>query len=438
MKYDAVIFDLDGTLTDTLGDLKNSVNYALREFGFPERTLDEVRSFVGNGVRKLIYLSVPENTDEETAERCLSVFKEYYKTHSLVETKPYNGIISMLEVLKKQGIKTAVVTNKMHEAAEEIVKIFFGNLIDVTLGQIDGVAQKPQPDGIYHVLGKLGVLHKKSVYVGDSEVDCITAKNAGVPCIGVTWGFRDKFVLVENGADYIADVPEDILGFADYITDRLFEMQDLKYRDFHSKLMPTVEKSKIIGVRTPELRRFAKEISKTNLADKFMEKLPHNYYEENNLHAFLIENIKDYDRCIEELNRFLPFVDNWATCDMMRPKIFKKYLPELLCEIKKWLKSNDTYTVRFAIECLMCYYLDEKFRAEYPELVSGIRSDEYYVKMMQAWYFATALSKKYDEILPFIEENRLDADVHNKTIQKALESYRITKEQKIHLKTLKR
>lgn len=213
MKYEAVIFDLDGTLTDTLGDLKNSVNFALREFGFPERTLDEVRSFVGNGVRKLVYSSVPENTDDEIAERCLSVFKEYYKNNSLVETKPYDGIIPMLEILKKQGVKIAVVTNKMHEAAEEIVKIFFGNLTDITLGQIDGVAQKPQPDGIYHVIQKLGVSKEKAVYVGDSEVDCVTAKNAEIPCIGVTWGFRDKSVLIENGADYIADNPDDVIKY---------------------------------------------------------------------------------------------------------------------------------------------------------------------------------------------------------------------------------
>lgn len=213
MKYEAVIFDLDGTLTDTLGDLKNSVNYAMREFGFPERTLEEVRSFVGNGVRKLIYLSVPENTDSATAERCLAVFKEYYKNNSLVETKPYDGITEMLENIKSKGIKTAVVTNKMHEAAEEIVRIFFGNLIDITLGQVDGVVQKPQPDGIYYVLDKLGVSKEKSIYVGDSEVDCVTAKNAKIPCIGVTWGFRDESVLVENGADFIADIPEEIIGY---------------------------------------------------------------------------------------------------------------------------------------------------------------------------------------------------------------------------------
>lgn len=210
MKYDAVIFDLDGTLTDTLEDLKNSVNFAMREFGFPERTTDEVRSFVGNGVKRLIDLSVPENTSDEVSAECLSVFKSFYKDNSLVSTKPYDGIIPMLEKLKKDGVKTAIVTNKMHEAAVDIVNLFFGELIDVAIGQIDGVAQKPQPDGIYSALEKLGVSKEKSVYVGDSEVDCITAKNAGIPCIGVTWGFRDREILVGNGADFIINFPEEI------------------------------------------------------------------------------------------------------------------------------------------------------------------------------------------------------------------------------------
>ncbi len=224
----------------------------------------------------------------------------------------------------------------------------------------------------------------------------------------------------------------------DYIKKQLFEMQDLKYRDFHSKLMPTVDKEKVIGIRTPELRKFAKKISKTEYKIEFMKNLPHEYYEENNLHAFLIEEIKDYCLCIAELNRFLPYVDNWATCDMMRPEIFKKHLHELLGEIGKWLESADTYTVRYGIEMLMIHYLDGNFKTEYADSVAGIRSDEYYIKMMQAWYFATALSKHYEKILPYLEENRLDADTHNKTIRKAIESYRISDDKKKYLRTLKR
>jgi len=220
----------------------------------------------------------------------------------------------------------------------------------------------------------------------------------------------------------------------EYIRKRLFELQDTDYREFHSKLIPTVEKELIIGVRTPDLRKLAKEISKTEYAERFLEILPHKYYEENNLHAFIIEEIKDYDVCVSEINRFLPFVDNWATCDMMRPEIFKKHLRELIDEIRKWINSDDVYAVRFGVEMLMCHYLDSDFNSEYPEMVSRIRSDEYYIRMMVAWYFATALSKRYDEIVPYIENFRLDADTHNKTIRKAVESYRITDEQKAYLR----
>ncbi len=218
----------------------------------------------------------------------------------------------------------------------------------------------------------------------------------------------------------------------------LFEMQDLKYRDFHSKLMPTVDKEKIIGVRTPQLRKYASAFAKTEDAAAFLQNLPHQYYEEDNLHGFLIENMKDYNQCIENLDRFLPYVDNWATCDMMNPKVLKKEPEKLMAKIKVWLNAKETYVVRFAIGCLMNHYLEEHFTTECADLVAQVQSEEYYIQMMQAWYFATALAKQYDAILPYLLECRLTTWVHNKTIQKAVESYRITPEQKIYLKTLKR
>lgn len=218
---------------------------------------------------------------------------------------------------------------------------------------------------------------------------------------------------------------------------QLFELQDLGYRDFHSRLMPTVDKETIIGIRTPALRKFAKEYGRDCDRDEFMQMLPHDYYEENNLHGFLIEGIKDYDQCITALNQFLPYVDNWATCDLMCPKIFKKYLTELLEQIHIWIRSDETYTIRFAMNMLMRFYLDEEFQPEYLEMVASVHSEEYYVNMMIAWYFATALAKQYETTLPYIEQHKLDTDPHNKAIQKAVESYRITDEQKIHLKTLK-
>ncbi len=221
------------------------------------------------------------------------------------------------------------------------------------------------------------------------------------------------------------------------ITEQLFALQDLEYKKFHSKLMPTITPNVIIGVRTPELRKFAKQLAKSTDVELFLQELPHHYYEENNLHGFIIESIKDFDACIATLNQFLPFVDNWATCDMMAPKVLKTDLPKLYEWVKVWIASGETYTIRFGVNMLMKYFLDEAFLPEYPALVASIQSEEYYVKMVVAWYFATALAKQYEVVVPYLEEKRLDVWTHNKTIQKAVESYRITSEQKAYLKTLK-
>lgn len=222
-----------------------------------------------------------------------------------------------------------------------------------------------------------------------------------------------------------------------YVRERLFALQDLKYCDFQSKLIPTVDKSTMIGVRTPDLRKLAKELSKIPETAEFLAILPHNYYEENNLHGSLIEQIKDYDICMKKLESFLPFIDNWATCDLTHPKVLKKHLPELLEKVKEWLKSQHTYTIRFGIGMLMNFYLDKEFKPEYLALAAEVRSQEYYVNMMIAWYFATALSKQYTTTLPYIEQHYMEKWTHNKAIQKAIESYRITDEQKAYLRTLK-
>jgi len=274
----------------------------------------------------------------------------------------------------------------------------------------------------------------------------------------------------------------------DDIRSRLFALQDVPYRDFQAKLIPTVDPETMIGVRTPALRQLAKELAKspsgngkagsgkagpagsgktasgkngkassakkhTGLPPElsaFLSELPHRYFDENQLHAFLISEIKDFDVCIAETERFLPYIDNWATCDQMSPKIFRKHRPELLPYIRKWIvpdgtgagtfkvSPEKTYIVRFGTGMLMEHFLDDDFDPAYPELVSRIRSGEYYVNMMTAWYFATALAKQYDAVLPYLTEKRLDPWVHNKTIQKAVESFRITPEQKAYLKTLRR
>ncbi len=223
----------------------------------------------------------------------------------------------------------------------------------------------------------------------------------------------------------------------DEIQKELFSLQDESYRDFQSKLIPTVASETVIGVRTPELRKLAKQWAKDERIGEFLNDLPHRYFDENQLHAFIISEIRDYEECMEKVRRFLPFVDNWATCDQMSPKVFKKHHPELLCLIREWLNADHVYTVRFALGMLMQHFLDEDFDPAYLEMAASIRSEAYYINMMTAWYFATALAKQYGAALPYLEKKRLDRWTHNKSIQKAVESYRISDEQKAYLKELR-
>ena len=218
---------------------------------------------------------------------------------------------------------------------------------------------------------------------------------------------------------------------------KLHGLQDLKYRDMYVRIIPNINPESIIGVRTPELRSIAKEMLKSGEYKAFLRELPHEYFEENQLHAFIISGIKDLSECMEEAEKFLPYVNNWATCDQMSPKIFKKHRNELLVHIKKWIRSEETYTIRFGVKMLMDHFLDDDYDSKYPEMVAELRSEEYYVNMMIAWYFATALAKQYESVLPFIEGKRLDDWTHNKAIQKSVESRRITEEQKLYLKSLK-
>ena len=223
----------------------------------------------------------------------------------------------------------------------------------------------------------------------------------------------------------------------DDIRQALFGMQDTKYRDFQVKLIPGSDPETMIGVRTPDLRSYAKELLKRGDVSEFLSELPHRYFDENQLHAFILSDMKDYETCVREVERFLPYVDNWATCDQMSPKVFKKHKTELLEHVKLWLDSDKTYTVRFGVGMLMEHFLDGDFEISYPEMVCQIKSQEYYVNMMRAWYFATALTKQYESSIVFIENKKLDVWTHNKAIQKALESYRVTPERKEYLRSLK-
>lgn len=222
-----------------------------------------------------------------------------------------------------------------------------------------------------------------------------------------------------------------------HLQEELFKLQDTVYRNFHSSLMPGVDKEAVIGVRIPVLRKFAKEYAKSGETEQFMRELPHKYYEENNLHMMLIGQIKGYDECISELEKFLPYIDNWATCDSPLPKCFDKNKEDVLEWAKNWIATDATYVKRYGMGVMMRLFLDEDFKEEYIQLVASVKSEEYYVNMMIAWYMATALAKQWDAAIPYIQERKLSEWVHRKSIQKAVESYRITPEQKEYLKGLR-
>lgn len=216
----------------------------------------------------------------------------------------------------------------------------------------------------------------------------------------------------------------------------LFTLSEQAYAEFCFNLTPNIDPKSIIGVRIPKIRKYAKSIC-NNDNTEFLKCLPHKYYEENLLHGFLIEQIKDYDKCLFELEKFLPFIDNWSVCDTCNPKIFRKHKDDLIVHIKKWINDDKTYTIRYGIGLLMGLYLDDDYKKEYLDIVSKVRSEEYYVNMMIAWYFATALAKQYDDAISYLENNKLTKWVHNKTIQKAIDSYRVSDDRKDYLRTLR-
>lgn len=222
------------------------------------------------------------------------------------------------------------------------------------------------------------------------------------------------------------------------IQKELFALQDISCGDFQAKLVPNIPRELFIGVRVPEARKLAKRLAKEPEASEFLKDLPHKYYDENILHALLISEMRDYDACIVAIDEFLPYIDNWAVCDILSPKIFKEHKTSLLEKIKEWSASDKTFTCRFGLEMLMSYFLDNDFKPDYLEITTSVHSEEYYVRMMIAWFFATALAKQWDASIKYIEDNRLDTWTHNKAIQKARESRRIAQKQKEYLKLLKR
>ena len=272
----------------------------------------------------------------------------------------------------------------------------------------------------------------------EKEIDMAILQSRSPSCgVGRIYDGTFSGKLINGSGVFASLLLENGFRVLDAADVKLFELQDVKYGEFQAKLLPTVDPDTIIGVRTPALRALAKTMAKEPDVNRFLDALPHRWFDENQLHAFILSGMKDYDGCIGQVERFLPFIDNWATCDQLSPKVFKKNKEDLLRHAREWIRSGRTYTIRFGIGMLMEHFLDADFDPEYPEMVAAVESDEYYVNMMRAWYFATALAKQYDTEVPYIEEQRLDRWTHNKTIQKAVESYRITPEQKEYLRSLR-
>ena len=221
------------------------------------------------------------------------------------------------------------------------------------------------------------------------------------------------------------------------VYEKLLEAKDVKYREFQTRLVPNIPSENILGVRTPEMRKIAKEISDSTARDEFLSQLPHRYYEENLVHFFLIAGIKDFDACVRAVNVFLPYVDCWPVSDQATPGVFRKNHEKLLPHIRKWIASDHVYTARFGLRMLMNEFLGKDFREEYLDLAASAEGDDYYLRMMVAWFFATALAKQYDEAVPYLEERKLDEWIRRKAIQKALESYRVSEEHKIYLRSLR-
>ena len=282
--------------------------------------------------------------------------------------------------------------------------------------------------GAHRFEGEAAVANPASLRVM-GKCDLAEIRDSSFTNLGTGECFPSKvYALEDRGAD--AHMTEEVQR-------RLFALQDAEYRLFQARLMPTIDVGTIIGVRTPELRKLAKELKGAEHIGDFLAALPHRYYDETNLHGFLISELKDYAAAAAAVDALLPYVDNWATCDLLSPKAFRKNRALLRADVLRWMSSDRPFTVRFGIEMAMSHFLDDGFDPSLAERIAAIRSEEYYVRMMVAWYFATALAKQWDAIIPFVEDRRLDPWTHNKTIQKAIESYRITDEQKAYLRSLK-
>ena len=431
------IFDFDGTLVDSMPTYAKKMLRLLDEnhLPYPDDIIRTVTPLGDRGAARLFIGMGMKKSEDELLARMNELAYDGY-AHE-IPAKP--NVPETLRRLKADGHSLNVLTASPHTLLDVCLKrLGLFDLFDHVWSCDDFGTTKTDPSIYVEAAKRIGAPLSECVFLDDNLSADTAAKASGIKVIGVydasSAECEDAIRKVCDG--YIRDFTELIMSTS--LTARLLENRDEGYRDFHGKLIPTVPYERIIGVRLPVVRRMAKEAAGSAEAEAFLHALPHTYYDENNLHAFLIEREKSFEKAISLTEAFLPYIDNWATCDSFLPPVFKKNHDALLPHITVWLGAAHTYTIRYGIGLLMGLYLDEHFDMSLPRMVADVRSEEYYVNMMRAWYFATALDKQYDAVLPYLTENRLDIWTHNKTISKARESRRIPKDVKDYLNTLKR
>ena len=446
MSEPVVIFDMDGTLTASGEGVMNAGTSALTEMGLPVPPRSELRTMVGPPLGdSFLRFGVPA----ERVEEAISRYRVYYQAKGKFECELYPGIPELLKALNAAGCALYIATSKPEPLSKDILGRFgiLGEFRFVA-GATQGHERETKTEVLEYLFDTIG-RPERALMIGDTDCDVIGARDVGLRCVGVGWGYGSVDAMKKEGAIAIAGTAEELreivftelsvgeTGAEARVTEELASVAEPEYAAFIAKLNPSVPAERILGVRLPALRACAKKMDKP-LKEAFLAALPHKTYEGDLLHAILLSGIRDADAALRETERFAPYIDNWAVCDTVHPKALLKKPEATFALIRRLVADERPFVRRIGVDYLMHYGLDEHFSPECNELAASAENGEYYTDIAVAWYFATALAKQWEATLPVLTENRLSEWTHNKTIQKAIESYRITDEQKAYLRELKR
>lgn len=446
MEKACVIFDMDGTLTASGEGVMNAGTYALTKMGISVPPRDQLRTMVGPPLGdSFLKFGVPEEKVEET----IANYRVYYAERGKFECELYPGIRELLKELNAAGYELYIATSKPETLSEDILGRFgILNEFRLVAGATMDHAREMKTAVLEYLFEKIG-RPERALMIGDTDCDVIGSRDVGLRCVGVSWGYGTVEAMQKEGAIAIADTAEQLMAIIqrelplgtgvaeEQVIAALSACAEPDYGDFIAGLNPSVPRASILGVRLPALRTYAKKMEKAQ-KEAFLNELPHRTYEGNLLHAILLSGLKDPDAFLSGAERFAPCIDNWAVCDTVKPEVLLKKPEAAFALIRRLIRRPETFTRRLGVDFLMHLGLGELFSTECNELAIAAQNGEYYTDIAVAWYFATALCKQWEATLPVLTENRLSVWTHNKTIRKAIESYRITDEQKQYLRGLKR